>query len=88
MVDKNEIGLVEVGLNERDKNGIGFNEEYNEKVMLEDMNEGDVGEWEWRDLVGKILKDIRLKEFCSKRYEWSSFVEEIWEGVLVRKSLF
>ena len=42
MVDKNEIGLVEVGLNERDKNGIGFNEEYNEKVMLEDMNEGDV----------------------------------------------
>ena len=37
-----------------DKNGIGLNEDYNEKVLLEDMNEGDVGEWEWRDFVGEF----------------------------------
>ena len=37
----NGIGLVEVGLN-----GIGLNEDYNEKVLLEDMNEGDVDRFE------------------------------------------
>ena len=31
------------------KSGISFNEDYNEKVMLEDMNEGDVDRFEWRD---------------------------------------
>lgn len=47
-------------------NGISFNEDYNEKVLLEDMNEGDVERFEWRDLVGEIFKED-FKRYKVKR---------------------
>ena len=49
-----EWGLWKREFEWRDFVGVGLGESENEKVMLEDMNEGDVDRFEWRDLVEKF----------------------------------